>query len=463
MSTVTEHDGIDGLDGGSRAAPSGSEAPTTLLEAPPRTLGLLDQMGFWGNLGVSLLGFAGALSILTPYGAGPLSLPAAITAIIVGSVIGGLMLGPSLMLGQHTGAPAMVLLRGLLGAKASFVPTVLNIAQCLGWAVFELVVIATGLQALAKVPHWAAILLAGVITTVLTIRPLGAIRVLRKYVSVLVVLALVVLVVGLLRRPAAPVSGTWGGFWLAVDAAVALTISWVPLGADYSRHARSARSAFAGGFAGYGITQVLCLLIGVLALSEVHQDGNRIFDLFISLPLGAVAFAVLVLRETDQSFANVYSTAMSIQNMAPRWDRRVLTVAIGALTVVVALTLDINAYTNFLYLIGAVFIPLTGALVACWLQLRGGAWNTGPDAPVRPAMLVAWVAGFVVYQLINPGAIPHWSDFWTTLGTHLHTLGHPWLSASLASFVVALLVALPFGRPTTATPIEPARAARAEG
>jgi hypothetical protein len=28
----------------------------------------------------------------------------------------------------------MVLLRGLLGAKASFVPTVLNIAQCLGWA-----------------------------------------------------------------------------------------------------------------------------------------------------------------------------------------------------------------------------------------------------------------------------------------------------------------------------------------
>jgi NCS1 family nucleobase:cation symporter-1 len=463
VSTVTEHDGIDGIDGGIRPSPSGAEAPTTLLEAAPRTLGLLDQLGFWGNLGVSLLGFAGALSILTPYGAGPLSLPAAVTAIVVGSVIGGLMLGPSLMLGQRTGAPAMVLMRGLLGAKASFLPTVLNIAQCLGWAVFELVVIATGLQTLAKVPHWAAVLLAGLVTTGLTIRPLGAIRVLRKYVSVLVVLALVVLVVGLLRHPAAHVSGTWGGFWLAVDAAVALTISWVPLGADYSRHARSGRSAFAGGFAGYGATQVLCLLIGVLALSEVRQDPNRIFDLFLSLPLGTAAFAVLVLRETDQSFANVYSTAMSIQNMAPRWDRRVLTVAIGALTVVVALTLDINAYTNFLYLIGAVFIPLTGALIACWVRLRGTGWNTTPTAPLRPAMLAAWAAGFVVYQLVNPGAIPHWSDFWTTAGTHLHTLGHPWLSASLAAFAVALLVALPFARPATPTPLEPARAARAEG
>jgi NCS1 family nucleobase:cation symporter-1 len=328
---------------------------------------------------------------------------------------------------------------------------VLNIAQCLGWAVFELVVIATGLQSLAKVPHWAAVLLAGGVTTALTIRPLGAIRVLRKYVSVLVVVALVVLVVGLLRHPAAHVSGTWGGFWLAVDAAVALTISWVPLGADYSRHSRSGRSAFAGGFAGYGVTQILCLLIGVLALSEVQQNGDRIFDLFLSLPLGTAAFAVLVLRETDQSFANVYSTALSIQNMAPRWDRRVLTIGIGALTVLAALTIDISAYTNFLYLIGAVFIPLTGALIACWLRLRGSDWNTSSAAPLRPAMLIAWVAGFIAYQLVNPGAIPHWADFWTGIGTRLHTLGHPWLSASLVAFAVALLVALPFaGRATTA-------------
>ena len=65
-----------------------AEAPRTLTETAPRTLGLLDQLGFWGNLGVSLLGFAGALSILTPIGAEPLSLAAAVTAIVVGSVLG---------------------------------------------------------------------------------------------------------------------------------------------------------------------------------------------------------------------------------------------------------------------------------------------------------------------------------------------------------------------------------------
>ena len=427
-------------------AESGTEVPWTLTEAAPRTLGLLDQLGFWGNLGVSLLGFAGALSILTPFGAEPLSLPAAVTAIVLGSVLGGLILGVSLVLGARTGAPAMVLLRGLLGAKASFVPTVLNIAQCLGWAVFELLVISAGLQALTggHLARWVCVLTAGAVTTALTIWPLGSIRLLRKYVSVLVVIALVVLTVGLLRNPVPSIAGSWSGFWLAVDAAVALTISWVPLGADYSRHSRTTRAAFAGGFLGYGATQIACLLLGVVALTQVQQNPDRVFDLFLAVPLGTAAFAVLVLRETDQSFANVYSTAVSIQNMAPRWDRRILTSAIGMLAVLAALTIDISQYTNFLYLIGAVFIPLSGALIAAWLRTRGVGWNTSPDAPLRPPMLLAWAAGFVAYQLINPGSIPGWSDAWTGAASALHTTGHPWLSASIASFTVAVLIALPF-------------------
>jgi NCS1 family nucleobase:cation symporter-1 len=323
---------------------------------------------------------------------------------------------------------------------------VLNIAQCLGWAVFELVVISGGLQALTRghLPSWCAVLIAGAVTTALTIRPLGAIRVLRKYVSVLVVAALVVLAWGLLRHPTPAISGSWSGFWLAVDAAVALTVSFVPLGADYSRHSRTGRGAFLGGFLGYGVAQIACLLIGVVALAQLQQDPDGIYGLFLSLPLGTAAFAVLVIRETDQSFANVYSTAVSIQNLRPRWDRRVLTVIIGTAITIAALTIDITAYQSFLYLIGAVFIPLSGVLVAAWLRTRGARWDVSSAAPVRPAMLIAWAVGFLVYQVINPGSIDGWSDMWTSIGRALHTLDHPWLSASLTCFVVALALALPF-------------------
>jgi purine-cytosine permease-like protein len=189
-------------------------------------------------------------------------------------------------------------------------------------------------------------------------------------------------------------------------------------------------------------------VVGLIALAQVEQDGNRIFDLFIGLPLGTIAFAVLVIRETDQSFANVYSTALSIQNLRPTLDRRVLTVALGALVTAAALVVTIGAdYANFLYLIGGVFVPLSGLMVAAWLRTGGSRLDLGQRARTRPGMLVAWALGFVLYQCINPGALAPWSDFWSAAGRDTHLIGHPWLSASVASFGLALLVAWPFAGP----------------
>ena len=48
-----------------------AEAPHTLIEPAPRALRLIDQLGLWGNLGVSLLGFTGAIFVLAPIAGGP--------------------------------------------------------------------------------------------------------------------------------------------------------------------------------------------------------------------------------------------------------------------------------------------------------------------------------------------------------------------------------------------------------
>src|SRR6266705_4194139 len=171
-----------------------SEVARTLAEPVPQALSLLDQFGLWGNLGVSLLGFTGAIFVLQPGGTGTpeLSLAAALTAIIVGTLLGTLPVALAGLPGTRTGAPAMVLLRGLFGARLSYLPTALNILQCLGWGVFELVTIATAAHTVAPaLPRWAYILLAGVTTALLTIRPLGFIRILRRYVTAAVMIVLV--------------------------------------------------------------------------------------------------------------------------------------------------------------------------------------------------------------------------------------------------------------------------------
>lgn len=416
-----------------------AEVPATLAEPAPRSLRALDVGALWANLGVSLLGFTAAIFVLVPLTT-PMSLAAAGTALLVGTVLGTLGVAAAGLPGQATGAPSMVLLRGLFGTRASYLPTVLNVVQLVGWTTFELVTIGTAMHQIAgNVPRWAYILAGGVITTLLALRPLGWIRVLRKYVTCAVAIALVYLFVQLLRHPLPSLThGSWNGFWIAVDTVVGVSVSWVPLVSDYTRHARSARSAFVATFVGYSLTQIACYALGLIALVTVaHSDPNRIFGAFMAVPLGTVAFAVLAVRELDQSFADTYSTAVSMQNFRPHWDRRVLALAVGTVATVCALALNIADFENFLLLIGSVFVPLLGVLVVDYFVLSRRHWDLGGDVPARWAMLAAWALGFVAYQLINPGTLSWWTRGWEHIRSWLHFTPQGWMSASLLSFLVA--------------------------
>ncbi|MEV5413557.1 cytosine permease [Thermopolyspora sp. NPDC052614] len=427
------------------------EAPLTLDEAPPQTLGVLDQGAFWANLGVSLLGFSGALFLLNPLGDAPLTFTAAMVAAVVGSLVGTAMVGLAAVPGAQTGRPAMVLLRGLFGARLSYVPTVLNIIQMLGWGAFELWVIAQGAQAIfgGAVPYGAWVIAAGVITTALTIRPLGAIRLLRRYVTAGVIVSMVWLTVALVREGPALSGGSWEAFAPAMDYVIALSVSWVPVAADYARHSRSGRAAFAGVVGGYTIAQVACLALGIIALALVANDDTRVWSAFVAAPLGALFFGILVLRETDQSFANVYSTAMSLQNLLPRVDRRIFSVAIGVLTTVTALVLDVNSYGAFLAVIGAVFVPMFAVLVVDYFVLGGGArWNTAEDAPSRLLMVLPWLLGFATWWML--AALPEvswWKALWTAVREAIGFTPAPWMSAAVGAFLVASLVTLLVGLP----------------
>ncbi|AYF77558.1 allantoin permease [Nocardia yunnanensis] len=425
--------------------PKHQEAPLVLDTAPPRTLGFTDQAAFWLNLGVSLIGFSGAAVVLSPSEGVRLPLIAALLATVLGTVIGAAMVAGPAAIGARTGAPAMAVLRGLFGTRLSYVPTVANIVQCIGWGVYELTVITLGVTALThdRVPHWIVIVAAGALSTVMAIWPLSAVRALRKYVSVAVAIALIYFTVQLLRQPVPLPKGTsWSGFWPAVDSTLAVSISFVPLAADYTRHSRTAKTAAGATVLGYSLAQVWCYLLGILAILQAGGNAEHIFDTFLGVTAGWLFFAVLVLREADQSFANIYSTAMSIQNLLPRVDRRLLAGLIGLVVTLLALPVrDFTNYQNFLVLIGSVFVPLCAVLVVDYFFGRGRqGWDLTENAPTRPLMLLPWVIGFVTYQLFNPGTLGGWKDFWIRAQDTLHV--HPgwWSSASLYSFLAAAVV-----------------------
>jgi putative hydroxymethylpyrimidine transporter CytX len=423
------------------SSPARAEAPLTLGEAPSARLGLRETAGLWGNLGISLLLPVAAAFVVLP--GRPLLVT--VLAIVVGAVIGALLLGLTAAPSARERVPAMVLLRGLLGRRASALPTVLNIVQCVGWATFEIVIIAEAASRALDAPRWPFVLAAGALATAMAVRPLGAVRLLARYAVWLALAAAAYLFVRVLSEPLPQVTqGGAASFWPAVDVVIALPVSWFPLAGDYTRHARTARTALVGSAVGYGLATVAFFTLGVLALSAYGAVGLDVIDALLAVPLGLVAVLVLVAVELDEVFANVYSTAVSTQNLAARVDRRLLAVLVGTVATLLALTFDIAAYEPFLFLLGAVFVPLAGVLVVAYYLVPRGAWDVSDTAPGRPLLLLPWVAGFVAYQLTLPtyfaGTGAGWTAWWADRQADLGISPTNGLSASLVALTVATVL-----------------------
>ncbi|MDX6241623.1 MAG: nucleobase:cation symporter, family, partial [Kribbellaceae bacterium] len=303
-----------------RNSSGSTEAPLVLTTDAPRTLGFLDQFTLWGNFGISLFGPVTGALVVAYTG----SLVSGLVAVVVGCGLGALVLGGAAVFGSQTGAPAMASLRGLFGRRGSMAPTVLNIAQNVGWATMEIIVIAQAAVAVTSDRwRWLFVLLAGLIATAMAVRPLGSVKLLRKFMVWLVLLASVYLFVQVLSKPVhdLPQDGVFG-FWPAVDLAAAGVVSFAPLAADYTRHSRTNKAAFAGSALGYGLAAVLYYALGVVAVATLQTNSTNVITALVTLPAGAIALLVLLVDEVDEAYANVYSTTMAAHNLIGHIDRR---------------------------------------------------------------------------------------------------------------------------------------------
>jgi putative hydroxymethylpyrimidine transporter CytX len=400
-----------------------------------RTLSALDFGLLWGNLGISLL-----ILVAGTFLAG-LGLALGLAAIVVGGLLGTALLGLAGLIGAERRVPGMVLLRDPLGQRGSYAPTALNVAQNLGWATFELIVIAAAANALAAEvfgfeARWLWVLLFGALTAALALA--GPISFVRRYVRRFAIWAVVASTVYLTwwALDRVDVGALWsadgaGGlsFWQGVDLTVAMAASWLPLAADYTRFGRSGRAAFWGTAVGYLVPLVWLYTLGLLlALSGGFADTTALLTAVAGAGLAsALALLALTVDETDEPFANVYSAAVSLQNLVPRVPQALLIVGCAVLATAGALAFDLLAYESFLFLLGSFFVPLFGVLAADFL--------VGAEAhvAVRWSGLGAWVAGAGLYHWIHPTG-PAW---WTDAVSHLPGSGEFTGGASLPSFALA--------------------------
>ncbi|MEP7032697.1 MAG: cytosine permease [Actinomycetota bacterium] len=413
-----------------------------------RGLGGIDLAVLWGDLSVGLLVLVtGAL--LVP----ALGLPRALLAIGIGSVIGCLPLALMALAGEREGVPTMVLFRPVLGLRGSFLPSGLNLLQLVGWTAVEFWAMASVANVASRRvadfdAYHAWLVLVAVVCTALAIG--GPILVVRAWLERFGIYILLGSAVWISFRvlTVGDLGPIWHGpasgglpFWLAVDLVIAMPVSWLSVAADYNRFARPGSHGVAGTYLGYVAGNAWFYALGALlvlatgATADVLGIGTSV----AAVAGGSVLLVALLVGESDNAFADIYSAAVSAQNVIPGIPQRAMSLAVGALGFVLALALSIDRYEFFLLLIGSVFVPLFGVFAADYFVRHRGRYTEAEmfaRTGVRWIALVPWAAGFALFHWSVPTGPQGWID-------GVRTVVHGWLHLPFPLFDSALGASVP--------------------
>jgi nucleobase:cation symporter-1, NCS1 family len=439
------------------------EAPTWgVRPVPPehRRLSGLDFVVLWGDLSVGLLVLVTG-AFLVP----ALGFPKALLAIAVGSVIGCIPLGLVGLAGAREGVPGMVLFRPVLGVRGSYVPSVLNVVQLIGWTGFEFWAMSLVASRLfGSSPYWMWLPPVVLVCTALALG--GPILLVRRWLERFGawVVAGVAAWITIRLLTTASLGAIWHQpgqdglpFWLAVDLVIVMPVSWLPLVADYNRFAKKGMSSAAGTFVGYVVGNAWFYALGALlvlgaGLTDASPAG--IGQGIASLAGGWIVLLALLVGETDEAFADVYSAAVSSQNLRTRISQRRAILAVAAAGTALAVWLGLHPsvalgnYESFLFLMGSVFVPLFGVFVGDYFIAGRGRVTDEAFDPARagrkingPA-LSAWAVGFLVYQWSVPTGPQAWKDAMQTLLDDWLHLPYPLAGSKWGASIPAFLAAM---------------------
>ncbi|MBC7091118.1 MAG: cytosine permease [Nitrososphaeria archaeon] len=370
-----------------------------------RRLRAIDIFVFWTSLSIGLLVLqAGAL--LTQ----GLSLPFTYSSLIIvlGSIVGSLILALVGVIGTSYGVPTMVSLRPVFGREGSYVPTILNVIQLIGWTSFELIIMGEAASTISGpllgdyTKFLWMIFFAIICYFMMVFGPLIVIRQWLEKFALWISLATTCWITFQIIQH--PIDLTWGSvgldsLLLAFDIVVAMPISWMPLVSDYNRFASTRKGGFIGTFLGYTFANVWFYTLGA-ALALIGGTESIVYSIALML-LGNIALFALLVDETDNAFADIYSAAVSLQNIFSKQRQWFIGLIITVASTIIAVSTPIMAYEWFLLLIGASFIPVFGIAFSDYYLVNRGKYDSrtflSPTNRVNFVAIVSWILGFISY------------------------------------------------------------------
>ena len=351
----------------------------------------------WFGAGVSLA------EILTGTAFAPLGFQKGILAIIIGHIIGCTMLFLAGVIGGKTRRSAMETVKVSFGQNGGVFFSFLNVLQLVGWTAIMIYDGALAADGVLNTGRWVWCLVIGALIIVwilVGITNLGKINTIAM--AALFILTLVLCKVIFFSGAAGNVDTSEAmSFGAAVELAVAMPLSWLPLISDYTREAEEPVKATAVSAVVYGIISCWMYVIGMGA--AIYTGEYDIAQIMVKAGLGIAGLLIIVFSTVTTTFLDAYSAGISAESVFSKLNGKYAAVAVTVIGTVGAIVYPMDNITDFLYLIGSVFAPMIAIQIADFFILKRA--DSLSDA-IDVTNIVIWIVGFVLYRYLMGVDIP---------------------------------------------------------
>ena len=344
----------------------------------------------WFGAGVSLA------EILTGTSFAPLGMAKGFAAIVLGHIIGCALFFLAGLIGGRTGRSAMETVKMSFGHTGDLLFAFLNVLQLVGWTAIMIYDGALAIGGIFDAGHWIWCLVIGgliIVWILVGITNLGLIN--KISMAALFILTLVLCKV--IFFSGASAGGDLGeamSFGAAVELAVAMPLSWLPLISDYTREAEKPFQATLASTLTYGVVSCWMYVIGMGA--AIYTGEYDIAQIMVKAGLGIAALVILVLSTVTTTFLDAWSAGISAESLSSKLNGKWTAVVVSVVGIAGAILFPMDDITGFLYLIGSVFAPMIAVQIADHFLLRRDSFGVSFD--VRN--LIIWLVGFILYRLL---------------------------------------------------------------
>lgn len=350
----------------------------------------------WFGAGVSIA------EILTGTYLAPLGFVKGMYAVILGHLIGGTMMLLAGLIGARSGKTAMEAVKISFGKRGGLLFSVLNVMQLVGWTAIMIYDGAMAANETMAAGVWLWCLVIGVLIVLwlaVGITNLGKINAIAMAGLFVLTLVLCGVIFGD-GTGAGPLSGESITFGAAVELAVAMPLSWLPVISDYTSGAEKPVKATAVSVIVYSLVSCWMYFIGMGA--AIFTGESDIAAIMMKAGLGVAALLIVVFSTVTTTFLDAYSAGVSSLSIFPGRSVRYVGIAAAVIGTAAAMVFPMNDITEFLYWIGSVFAPMIAVQIADIFLLKKHRASKSADWP----NLLIWLLGFILYRILMKIDIP---------------------------------------------------------